>query len=187
MIRIALWLAVALAGALAVEVAGAPGAEPATPVAVAGTPQTVFGSGEMPGAVAVSLRIENRGTRHDRLRGGSTLLATDVEPHRTRLVAGQRVMEAIPEGIVIPPGSTLTLEPGSSHLMLVDLQRALVQGQTFPLTLDFERAGEVMVTVRVRRKVDAAGVPAIPPVEVGGLTIALASAPPAPVATPVTK
>lgn len=187
MIRLALWLAVALAGALAVEVAGAPGEEPATPVVVAGTPQSVFSSGEMPEAVPVSLRIENRGTRDDRLRGGSAPLATDVAPHRTRLVAGQRVMEAMSEGIVIPSGSALTLEPGSSHLMLINLQRALVQGQTFPLTLDFERAGEVMVTVRVRRKVDAAGVPAIPPVEVGDLTISLASASPAPAATPVIK
>jgi copper(I)-binding protein len=184
MIRVGLWLAVALAGALAVGATGAPGAEPATPVAVAGTPRSVFDSGEMPGAVPISLRIENRGTRDDRLRGGSTPLATDVAPHRTRLVAGQRVMEAVPEGIVIPSGSTLTLEPGNSHLMLIDLQQALVQGQTFPLTLDFERAGQIAVTVRVRRKVDAAGVPPIPPVAVGDLAISLVSAPPAPAATP---
>jgi hypothetical protein len=52
------------------------------------------------------------------------------------------------------------------------------------LTLDFERAGQIAVTVRVRRKVDAAGVPPIPPVAVGDLAISLVSAPPAPAATP---
>ena len=179
MTGVALRLSLILAAALAVPVAGAPGAQPATPTVLTGTPQGE-GGGEMLGAVPVSLHIENSGDQDDRLRGGSTLVATRVESHGTRLVAGQRVMEALPAGIVIPAGRTVTLEPGGSHLMLVGLRRALVQAETFPLTLDFERAGEVTVTVRVRRKVDAAGVAPIPPVGAGDLTVSLASAPPAP-------
>jgi hypothetical protein len=56
----------------------------------------------------------------------------------------------------------------------------LVQGETFRLTLRFERAGDVTVMARVRRRVDAAGTAPLPEVSVGALTIALASAPPAP-------
>jgi hypothetical protein len=56
----------------------------------------------------------------------------------------------------------------------------LVQGKTFPLTLRFERAGEVAVIARVRRRVDAAGTQPLPEVSLGDLTITLASAPPAP-------
>ena len=82
-------------------------------------------------------------------------------------------------GLVIPAGTTLTLEPGSSHLSLIGLQTDLVQGDVFPLTLHFDRAGEVTVVTRVRRKVDAAGIAAIPPVAVGDLILELASAPPA--------
>ena len=42
--------------------------------------------------------------------------------------------------------------------MLVGLRQDLVQGRAFPLTLIFSRAGDVTVTARVRRKVDASGI-----------------------------
>jgi len=74
----------------------------------------------------------------------------------------------------------ITLEPGKSHLALFGVQTDLIQGETFPLTLRFERAGEMTVIARVRRRVDAAGVAPLPEVSLGNLTIALASAPPAP-------
>ncbi len=73
----------------------------------------------------------------------------------------------------------INLEPGTSHLALVGLRTDLVQGETFPLTLRFERAGEVIVIARVRRRVDAAGIEPLPIVTLGDLTIVLASAPPA--------
>ena len=112
--------------------------------------------------------------------GGSSPVAAAVELHQTRLVDGRRVMTAAPEGIVIPGGKTLILEPATSHLMLLGLTADLMQGETFPLTLRFERTGEVTVTARVRRKMDAAGVEPIPPVVAGDLRLSLASAPPAP-------
>jgi copper(I)-binding protein len=86
---------------------------------------------------------------------------------------------------VIPAGTTIALEPGFNHLAMSDLRADLVQGQSFPLTLYFDRAGEVDVVARVRRKVDAAGSTALPPVSVGDLTITHVSAQPALAATPV--
>ena len=64
--------------------------------------------------------------------------------------------------------------------MLYGLLVDLVQGRTFPLTLHFARAGDVTVTARVRRKLDAAGVTPFPPVMADDLSISLISAPPAP-------
>jgi copper(I)-binding protein len=147
------------------------------------TPKTTFVK-EIVGAVPVSLQIRNDGDEPDRLLGGSTPIAERVEVHQSRLIDGQRMMGLLAEGLAIPAGSTVTLEPGSDHLMLIGLQRTLVQGDTFPLTLWFAQAGEVTVTGRVRRKVDAAGVAPIPPVTAGGLTVSLVSAPPAPAGTP---
>jgi copper(I)-binding protein len=106
-------------------------------------------------------------------------VAERVEIHQTRLVNGRREMVLLPAGLIIPPTSTLVLEPGSSHLMLVGLRQDLVQGRTFPLTLYFSQAREVTVMARVRRKVDAAGITPFPPVVTGDLWISLASAPPA--------
>jgi copper(I)-binding protein len=129
--------------------------------------------------VPVSLSIQNHGDEADRLLNGTTPVARCVKIQRTRLVRGQQETMPMLSGLVIPAGTTMTLEPGSSHLSLIGLQADLVQGDVFPLTLHFDRAGEVTVVVRVRRKVDAAGIAAIPPAAVGDLTLELASAPPA--------
>jgi copper(I)-binding protein len=135
---------------------------------------------ELPDAVPVSLSIRNDGDEDDRLVGGSTPVAQYVAVRRTFLVHGRPATAPAPDGIVIPADATITIEPGTSHLALFALRTDLVQGQTFPLTLQFERAGEVTVIARVRRRVDAAGVAPLPDVSLGDLTITMVSAPPAP-------
>jgi copper(I)-binding protein len=135
---------------------------------------------EMPEGVPVSLWIQNDSDEEDRLLGGSTPLAQCVELRRAFLVNGRRETAPVPEGIVIPAQTIMTLEPGKSHVALVGLRTDLVQGETFPLTLRFERAGEVTVTARVRRRVDAAGITPLPEDSLGEFTIADASAPSAP-------
>jgi copper(I)-binding protein len=52
-------------------------------------------------------------------------------------------------GIEIKPGATITLQPGSYHVMLMGLKRPLAVGDKFPLTLTFEKAGSVEVTVEI--------------------------------------
>jgi periplasmic copper chaperone A len=52
--------------------------------------------------------------------------------------------------IDVPAGSRVELAPGGLHLMLFDLLEDLQAGDTFELTLVFERAGEVTVTAEVR-------------------------------------
>ena len=42
------------------------------------------------------------------------------------------------------------LKPGSSHVMLIGLKKPLTASETIPLTLDFEKAGKVSITVPVR-------------------------------------
>ena len=132
----------------------------------------------------VSLTIDNDGAVDDRLLGASTPLAWCVRIQRTQLVDGRPETTTVPGGLVVPAGATVTLEPGVSHLALFGLRSNLVQGQTFPLTLYFNRAGEVLVTARVRRKVDAAGRTPLPPASVGELTVTHVSALPAPAAMP---
>lgn len=49
----------------------------------------------------------------------------------------------------VSPGAPVTLAPGDSHLMLMDLSRKLEEGESFPMTLVFEGAGKVTVDVPV--------------------------------------
>jgi hypothetical protein len=44
----------------------------------------------------------------------------------------------------------VSLEPGGYHIMLLDLAEPLEDGDTFELTLRFEQAGEMDLTVDVR-------------------------------------
>ncbi len=50
----------------------------------------------------------------------------------------------------VPSGGSVTFEPGANHVMLNDLVDPLVVGDQFELTLEFESAGEQVVTVDVR-------------------------------------
>lgn len=131
--------------------------------------------------VPVSLLIQNAGMEPDQLTGATSAIAQAITLHATHLEHGERVMHDVCE-IGIPAKSVVSLEPGSSHVMLIGLKQSLVQGQVFPLTLHFAQAGDVSMEVRVRRKQDAAGVPETPPASAGSLTILHASVPPAPMA-----
>ncbi|MCC7023382.1 MAG: copper chaperone PCu(A)C [Thermomicrobiales bacterium] len=179
--RLPIALATLLVLSVVIATAAASAPTAATPHPPLATPAD-YGGFEMPGAVPISLVIVNHGEVDDWLLGGSTPLGDQVVTHQSRVIDGRRLMEPAPDGIRIPAGATRILEPAVDHLMLLGLRANLVQGESFPLTLRFAHAGEVEVPVRVRRKVDAAGLTPPPPVEADDLTISLASAPPAPVA-----
>ncbi|WP_338666205.1 copper chaperone PCu(A)C (plasmid) [Pararoseomonas sp. SCSIO 73927] len=99
------------------------------------------------------LTLRNRGATPDRLIGAATSAARAVEIHEQRSEDGVMRMRPLPDGVPVPPGETVTLGPGGTHLMLVGPTRPLVRGERVPLTLRFERAGEV----RVELSVEAAG------------------------------
>ena len=51
----------------------------------------------------------------------------------------------------IPAGQPVTLKPGGEHIMLIGLNGPLREGQSFPLTLTFEKAGAQEVSVAVEK------------------------------------
>ena len=55
------------------------------------------------------------------------------------------------KGYDIPATGSLELKPGVAHLMFVDIKRPFKQGEQIPVTLRFERAGEMKVELRVGR------------------------------------
>jgi len=93
--------------------------------------------------------ILNRGTAPDVLVGASADVAARVELHETRNMSGMMMMEPVAK-VEVAPGARVELKPGSYHLMLIGLKRALTPGQTVTLTLEFERAGRVTARAEVR-------------------------------------
>jgi copper(I)-binding protein len=94
------------------------------------------------------LSITNNGRGEDVLLRASTPLAAQVQLHQTTLSAGMARMRPLDE-LVIAPGKTLRIEPGGIHLMLIDLQAALIAGTTVPLTLEFRVAGKITVPLKI--------------------------------------
>ena len=96
------------------------------------------------------LTIENKGSAPDRLIGGSVDIAGKVEVHEMAVNNGVMTMRPLDKGLAIEPGKTVKLAPGGYHLMMFDLKSPLRQGDKLPVTLQFEKAGKVTVSLDVR-------------------------------------
>jgi copper(I)-binding protein len=96
------------------------------------------------------LTIENKGSTADRLIGGSADVADKVQVHEMAMNNGVMTMRPLDKGLVIEPGKTVKLAPGGYHLMLLDLKSPLKQGDKLPVTLEFERAGKVSLSLDVQ-------------------------------------
>lgn len=99
---------------------------------------------------AAYLTVTDHGAAPDRLIGVSSPVAARAELHTMSNDNGIMKMRAL-DGLAIEPGKPAELKPGGSHIMLFDLKQPLHEGDSFPLTLTFERAGAVLVTVTVEK------------------------------------
>ncbi|HEY4957277.1 MAG TPA: copper chaperone PCu(A)C [Caldimonas sp.] len=95
--------------------------------------------------------LENTGATADKLLRASTPVAARVEIH-TMSVDAQGVMRMREiDGIALAPKTKVQMRPGMGmHLMLIGVKEPLKEGATFPMTLQFERAGTVEVKVVVQ-------------------------------------
>ncbi|MBI1181031.1 MAG: copper chaperone PCu(A)C [Alphaproteobacteria bacterium] len=93
--------------------------------------------------------VANTGDEDDRLTGASLNVAGKVEIHQMSMENGVMRMKHIAEGLPIPAHGKLVLEPGSYHLMLMNLKRPLKAGDTVAGALTFQRAGTVQVDFTV--------------------------------------
>lgn len=85
----------------------------------------------------------------DKLVGGASPAAARVELHIMSMQDNVMRMRRV-ESIDVPAGQAVELRPGGLHLMLIDLKAPLNAGDTVPLTLRFENAGEVEVRIPVQ-------------------------------------
>ena len=122
---------------------------PAYAVAGSVTVEHVWARATPKGApnAAVYLTLVNNGSETDRLIGASSPVADNIQFHDERDEGSVSKMLAL-QAIDVAPGASVMLKPSGLHLML-RIKHQLKQGETFPLTLTFEKAGPIEVTVRV--------------------------------------
>lgn len=94
--------------------------------------------------------IENAGPVDDRLLAVATDAAAHVEIHEMRSEDGMMRMRELPDGLPLPAGTRTDLEPGGSHLMLIDPATALEAGDIVGVTLRFAHAPDLTVELTVR-------------------------------------
>lgn len=97
---------------------------------------------------SIYLTIRNAGKEPDWLIGAHSpaALITELRSHRTGPVVGppRKVL-----GIALPAGKAVTLKPGAESIALSDITQPYRVGEAVPVTLIFQRAGEVTVEALV--------------------------------------
>jgi len=107
---------------------------------------------------AAYLTIENQGKQNDKLIAASSPIAKSTQIHTMSMDGNVMRMREV-GSLDIKPGEKMTMTPGHGyHIMLIGLSQPLKTGDKFPLTLTFEKAGKVEVSVWVEDK--GAGAPA---------------------------
>ncbi len=99
------------------------------------------------GAAYLTLTIAGDDT--DQLVAVETEVAARAELHNHTMTDGVMKMRQV-EAIEVAPGSPSVLAPGGLHVMLFDLKAPLIEGESFPMTLVFEKSGRIEVEVRVQ-------------------------------------
>jgi copper(I)-binding protein len=95
------------------------------------------------------MTIRNSGAAPDRLTGASVDFAKKGDVHEMTMDKGVMKMRALPNGLEIKPGQSVTLSPSSFHIMFMGLKRQIKEGETIPGAVDFEKAGTIAVQFTV--------------------------------------
>jgi copper(I)-binding protein len=103
---------------------------------------------------AVYFVVHNKSAQADRLLGAQTAVAGRAEFHEHVHADGLMKMQQVP-AVVIPAGGEVRFAPMAYHVMLFGLQRQMQDGERFPLTLTFEKAGALEVEVAVQKEAPA--------------------------------
>ena len=95
--------------------------------------------------------VANGGIETDRLIGATSPRAGRTEIHEIAVDGGVAKMRPLGAGIDVPPGGSTTLKEDGLHVMFIDVDAPFTEGETIPVTLTFEKAGNVDVTMKVKR------------------------------------
>ncbi|MCR9137325.1 MAG: copper chaperone PCu(A)C [Alphaproteobacteria bacterium] len=95
------------------------------------------------------LVIANKGAADDRLVAVATPHTDRAEIHEMAVVDDVMKMRRLDEGLKIPAGESVVLEPGGFHLMFMAVETPFKEGEMVPVTVTFERAGDVELMLPV--------------------------------------
>ena len=98
---------------------------------------------------AAYFEVENRGANADRIVSVHTPIAKRAELHTHEMDGNVMSMRHL-HSVEVPAHGAVSFEPEGLHVMLFGLKEPLQHGKRYPLTLVFEKAGEVEISVEIR-------------------------------------
>lgn len=100
---------------------------------------------------AIYMVISNKGGTADKLISVSADASDVTEVHETKQMEnGMMGMQPVQGGLDVPANGSVTLKPGSYHIMLMKLSKDLTPGVNIKLTLKFQSGKEMTVDVPVK-------------------------------------
>jgi copper(I)-binding protein len=98
---------------------------------------------------ALYFTLENNGSEADTLYAVETDIAKMVQIHETYSDGDVMGMREIGK-IIIEPGSSVKLEPGGMHIMVMRLKRDIKIGDEIDFTLYFRNADKISITAEAK-------------------------------------
>jgi copper(I)-binding protein len=92
--------------------------------------------------------LHNAGHEHDRLLAIESTVARTAQMHTSELTGEMMKMKRL-DGVDVDSGKSVEFAPGGHHVMLVGLHGPLTEGDSFTMTLSFDKAGPVTVDVKI--------------------------------------
>jgi hypothetical protein len=102
------------------------------------------------GNSAAYMTIQNNSDDDITLTEASADFANMTQIHQTTIEDDVARMQEVEGGLTIPAGESVNLEPGGYHVMLMDLQEPLVEGNDALLTLTFDNGDVQTVNLPIR-------------------------------------
>lgn len=100
-------------------------------------------------AAAGYLTVANAGLADDRLLSATSTRAARVDMHEMSMVGKTMKMRPVDQGVPVLAGGSVAFKQGGLHLMFTGINKPFAEGDTVPVKLTFEKAGEVEIALNV--------------------------------------
>jgi copper(I)-binding protein len=104
------------------------------------------------GTSAVYFVINNPTGAADTLLSASTPVSPNAEMHKSQMDENGAMEMQMQASVPVPERSQVEFQPGGLHVMLINLPQDLKAGETISLTLTFQNAGAIELSVPVREQ-----------------------------------
>lgn len=115
--------------------------------------------GTTPAQKATGAFMELTSSDEAALVSASSPLAGVVEIHNMKMENGVMKMRHVPR-LDLPAGKAVKLQPGSNHVMLMDLKQQMKKGDVVPITLQVEGKDKKVQTIEIKAEVRDLAAPA---------------------------